>query len=172
MITMTLFNLGDNGSQDSCDGSYRSIGRSADTLSSSGWDLFFVMTIVTPAPADTISFLHQQNLSVLTEVLLSALRLESEVQVLPLGCSGTAVEQQRTVEDIGGRAPAEASEAAEATVSSASSVPRSRTSTWRGRMGLASSLSTMSWQWGGRKQGNDSENWSCNFKFKFKLKIF
>ena len=92
---------------------------------------------------DTISFLHQQNFSGLTEVLLSALRLESEVQVLPLGCSGIAVE---TVEDIGGRAPAEASEAAEAMVSSASSVPRSRTSTWRGRMGLASSLSTMSWQ--------------------------
>ena len=92
----------------------------------------------------SILFLHQQNLSGLTEVLLSALRLESEVQVLPLGCSGIAVEQQR--KDIGGRAPAEASEAAGAMVSSASSVPRSRTSTWRGRMGLASSLSTMSWQ--------------------------
>ena len=95
---------------------------------------------------DTISFLHQQNFSGLTEVLLSALRLESEVQVLPLGCSGIAVEQQRTAEVIGGPAPAEASEAAEAMVSSPSSVPRSRTSTWRGRMGLASSLSTMSWQ--------------------------
>ena len=32
----TIFNIGDNGSQGSFDGSYRSAGRSADTLSSSG----------------------------------------------------------------------------------------------------------------------------------------
>ena len=28
----------------------------------------------------------------------------------------------------------------------------------------------MSWQSGGRKQGNDSENWSCNFKLKIFLR--